>query len=570
MNRLVMMAVAAGAAMAAMAMPTKAELQKAQAMVSDVTAADVAALKAKTKKPAEVAAKHMELAGQAGSEAEKYLLLQGAFKLYAKAGDYDAAANAIGAMNREIADMNPKAIVEIYNKAIVSSMKEKAPKLHAIKEAARRQVTYRKLLTKAEAAVKANPKDPAAQKKLGECHAELGNWPKALDAFALAGGNLAKTAAAEKDGTAAPQVSGDFWWDYESGDEMSTYKLHAAELYRAALADDSFKGLARTRTEQRVKETEKVAVVAPRHEARPRTSAATGLYCVIDLSGGPNAKKYPVSYLNDMPKGGWSDEYKTTKLVLRRVEPGEPVLVGSGSEQRRTSVPEPYYLGVFEVTQGQWEQVMGTRPSFWRSKEYRKRPVECVSYSMIRGKDKGSEWPKSNEVDAGSFLGCLREKSGKAFDLPTDKQWEYACAAGCEADYNNGGMCTDGKKNAAMDAVGRYKFNGGWNCDKWGGFSWKNFEKTADRDCDPSHGTAVVGSYEPNQWGFYDMHGNVWEWCLDGDGNGKRILRSSWWFDEARGGRTSKRNIDNPNASGVMHGFRLCLPLAGGAAAQSK
>ena len=263
MKRLVSMVVAAGAAVAAVAMPTKAALQKAQKMVSDVTAADVKALRVKSKTPAEVAAKHMELAGQAGNEAEKYVLLQGAFKLYAKAGDYEGAANALGMMNREISDMNPEVIVEIYNKAIFSSMKEKAPKLHAIKEAARRQVTYRKLLAKAEAAVKANPKDATAQKKLGECHAELGNWPKALDAFALAGGDLAKTAKAELDGSAAPQVSGDFWWDYESGDEMSTYKFHAAELYRAALSDESFKGLARTRTEQRVKEAEEFAVDLP-------------------------------------------------------------------------------------------------------------------------------------------------------------------------------------------------------------------------------------------------------------------------------------------------------------------
>ena len=278
MNRLVAMVVAAGAAVAASAMPTKTELQKAQAMVSDVTAADVKALKAKTKTPAEVAAKHMELAGQAGNEAEKYVLLQGAFRLYAKAGDYEGAANALGTMNREIANMNPEIIVEIYNKAIFSSMKEKAPKLFAIKEAARRQVFYRKQLAKAEAAVKANPKDATAQKKLGECYAELGDWPKALDVFALAGGNLAKTAAAEKDGTVAPQVSGDFWWDYESGDEMSTYKLHAAELYRTALADDSFKGLARTRVEQRVKEAEDVAqIVGSSFGAKPTAGAKPDL-----------------------------------------------------------------------------------------------------------------------------------------------------------------------------------------------------------------------------------------------------------------------------------------------------
>ena len=262
-KRLVMTVVAVGAALTAAAMPTKKELQTAQEMVADVTESDVKALKSGAKKPAEVAAKHMELAAQAGSEAEKYLLLQGAFKLYAKAGDYDAAADALGTMNREIADMNPEVIVDIYNQAIFSSMKEKAPKLFAIKEAARRQVFYRKQLAKAEAAVKANPKDPAAQKKLGECHAELGDWTKALDAFANAGGDLAKSAKAESDGSLKPQELGDFWWDYS---DAATYRLHAAALYRTALADDSFKGLARTRADQRVKEAEMEGVVLPQKD----------------------------------------------------------------------------------------------------------------------------------------------------------------------------------------------------------------------------------------------------------------------------------------------------------------
>ena len=91
---------------AAAAMPTRKELARAQEMVTDVTSADVKALKAGAKKPAEVAAVHMELAGQSESEAEKYLLLQSAFNLYAKAGDYDSAANALEAMCRDIADMD--------------------------------------------------------------------------------------------------------------------------------------------------------------------------------------------------------------------------------------------------------------------------------------------------------------------------------------------------------------------------------------------------------------------------------------------------------------------------------
>ena len=570
MKRLVVMMVAAGAAVAAVAMPTKAELQKAQEMVSDVTAADVAALKAKTKKPAEVAAKHMELAGQAGSEAEKYLLLQAAFKLYAKAGDYDAAANVIEKLQTEITDYDPEVTVELCGAEFIRKMRENAPRLYALKENARRIVFYRKQLPIREAAVKKNPKDAQAQRKLAECHAELGDWPKALDVFVKAGGELKKMVEGETSGKVPAQELGDFWWGYETKSDTLVYKLHAAELYRKAIADDSFKGLARTRAEQRVKEVsgDVAAVAADGQGVSPRAPAATGLYCVIDLSGGPDAKKYPVSYLNDVPKGGWSDEYKTTKLVLRRIEPGKPVLVGRGSEQRRTSVSEPYYLGVFEVTQGQWEQVMGTRPSFWRGKDYKKRPVECVSYDLLRGKINGGAWPRSNEVDPGSFMGCVREKSGKAFDLPTDKQWEYACAAGCEADYNNGGMCANGMKNTAMDAVGRYKFNGGWNEEKWGKFSWDVLWKSVDRECDTRSGTAAVGSYEPNKWGFYDMHGNVWEWCLDMDSehDGERILRCSWWLDLADQCRTSVRKHGKPNVGSVMHGFRLCLPLAGGAA----
>lgn len=348
MKRLVMTVVAAGAALAAVAMPTKAELQKAQEMVADVTESDVKALKSGAKKPAEVAARHMELAGQAGSEAEKYLLLQGAFKLYAKAGDYDAAADALGTMNREISNMNPAVIVEIYNKAIFRSMKEKSPKLHAIKEAARRQVTYRKQLAKAEAAVKANPKDPAAQKKLGECHAELGDWSKALDAFALADGTLAKTAKAELDGTVAPQVSGDFWWDYESGDEMSTYKLHAAELYRTALADVSFKGLARTRADQRVKEAEASGIDLP---------AAASVAQTGNVGARASAPKSVANRTFDL---GCERKLEMIACPAGEFTMGEKTVKGDCNEVRkhRVKIMRPFWLSKVAVTEAQWRKIL--------------------------------------------------------------------------------------------------------------------------------------------------------------------------------------------------------------------
>lgn len=205
-------------------------------------------------------------------------------------------------------------------------------------------------------------------------------------------------------------------------------------------------------------------------------------------------------------------------------------VVGQGPDQRRTSVSSSYYLGVFEVTQGQWEQVMGTRPSFWRGRDYALRPVECVSYEKIRGKGGAASGPSA--IGGSSFLGLLRNRTGIAFDLPTDCQWEYACAAGVAADYNNGGACTNGKANASMDAVGRYRFNG--------------------------------GSYLPNTWGFYDMHGNVWEWCRDtAEGHeGARVLRGGWWLDDAKECCTCVRKYGKPDSAAVMNGFRLCLPLA--------
>ena len=575
MNRLVMMAVAAGAAMAAMAamaMPTRQQLAKAQEMVSDVTAADVKALKAGAKKPAEVAAKHMELAAQAGSEAEKYLLLQGAFHLYVKGEDYDNAAKAIETMQAEIKDFNPEVIVELCGKALVRKMQENAPKLYAIKENARRIVFYRKQLPIRGAAVRKNPKDLQAQRRLAECHAELGDWTKALEVFAKAGGEFKKMAEGETSGKVPAQELGDFWWDYETKSDTQVYKLHAAELYRKALADDSFKGLARTRAEQRVKECgemTQVVVCGQKNGVNPRASAANGLYCVIDLSGGPDAKKYPVSYLNDMPKGGWSDEYKTTKLVLRRIEPGM-FMMGAGKDRHQEKLDKPFCLGVFEVTQKQWELVMGNRPSYFGGPSWRVRPVDQVSYDTIRGKQEGAKWPASDAVDGDSFLGIIRQKSGQRFDLPTQAQWEYACRAGTETDFYNGKVCINDEHDSSLDGLARYAHTGGWN-ESWGANNqksrWSDFWKAPDRNCDTNNATAAVGTYQSNQWGFYDMLGNVREWCLQKDERGMNL--GGCWMDGADACKVYSVNRIAKNRGLHDFGFRLCLQLAGGAAAQA-
>ena len=125
------------------------------------------------------------------------------------------------------------------------------------------------------------------------------------------------------------------------------------------------------------------------------------LYYVIDLSGGPDAVNYPITTRSAVPDGGWTDEYKTTKLVLRRIEPGTFLMGGSKS----TTISQPFYIGIFEVTQKQYQLVMGSNPSLNYGD---KRPVERVSYNDIRGSFAGSDWPTSSFVDGTSFLGKLR------------------------------------------------------------------------------------------------------------------------------------------------------------------
>lgn len=209
------------------------------------------------------------------------------------------------------------------------------------------------------------------------------------------------------------------------------------------------------------------------------------LYYVIDLSAGPDAVNYPVTTLSSEPDGGvWPDEYKTTKLVLRKIEPGTFMMGGSVS----TTISQPFYIGVFEVTSKQYSLVMGGSGDM--------RPQRSLSYNAIRGSSAGAGWPESSLVDGTTFLGKLRAKTGiDTFDLPTEAQWEYACRAGTTSAYNNGGNTEDDLKT-----LGRYSGN---QSDGRGGYSG---------------GATVVGSYSPNAWGLYDMHGNAYEWCLDWHG----------------------------------------------------
>jgi formylglycine-generating enzyme required for sulfatase activity len=264
------------------------------------------------------------------------------------------------------------------------------------------------------------------------------------------------------------------------------------------------------------------------------------------------------------------DTCRTKELWLRWIPAGtftmgspEDELGRSSDEmQHEVTLTRGFYIGVFEMTQKQWELVMGNNPSDYKSDT---RPVECVSYDDIRGTGLGAGWPTGGHaVDADSFLGRLRAKTGLLFDLPTEAQWEYACRAGTTTDLNSGKDITKTGKCPNMAEAGRYSYNGD---DGKGGYG----EHTK------------VGCYLPNAWGLYDMHGNVYEWCLDrygaypvvavdpvGSASGSnRVCRGGCWgggwdylIAQAKNCRSAYRyHMSSPSDRNYYRGFRVvCCP----------
>ena len=271
--------------------------------------------------------------------------------------------------------------------------------------------------------------------------------------------------------------------------------------------------------------------------------ASSATYCVIDLSGGADAASYPVTYLDSVPAGGWSDEYKTTKLVLKRCEPGSFLMDEAQKPSCRVTLTQPFYLGVFEVTKRQWVQVMGAPPPYSESVADN-HPAPSISYSAVRGKTNGGQWPLSQAVDADCFLGLLRAKTGiDAFDLPTEAQWEYACRAGTSTKFSYG------------DTANR-------------DYMWYDVDGNASHE---------VGTRPANPWGFYDMHGNVWEWCRDwygplaygvdpcgAVGGTDRIKRGGSHYNDESYCHSSFRHHDDPSYITQTWGGNFGFRLSGG------
>ena len=197
-----------------------------------------------------------------------------------------------------------------------------------------------------------------------------------------------------------------------------------------------------------------------------------------------------------------------------------------------------FYMGVYEVTQGQYEQVMGKNPSNFKGPQ---NPVDTVSWD-----------------DAVEFCKKLSAKTGKTVQLPTEAQWEYACRAGAKTPFNTGETISTDQAN----------YNGN--------YTYGNGAKGEYRQK-----TTPVGSFKPNAFGLYDMHGNVWQWCADwydekyygnspkadptGPADGQfRVLRGGSWISYPRSCRSAYRHYYYPVNRDYYLGFRVVVVSGSG------
>lgn len=233
-------------------------------------------------------------------------------------------------------------------------------------------------------------------------------------------------------------------------------------------------------------------------------------WCVVD-PGEPGAVAY---YADEslIPLGGLTNAlYKTRYIPMRRIDAAGVEWTMGMSVPETRSFPDryenapahavvltaDYYMSVYTFTRGQYKVLNDGTPASsghisWSSVNEDELPFANEPFSTMRGLVK--RWPADgHEVDSGSVLQRLRARTGLAFDLPTEAQWEFACRAGTRSELYNGLASTTA---ANADDI-----------------AW-TYNNSLDSSISARRHHRV-GQKLPNAWGLYDMHGNVWEVCLD-------------------------------------------------------
>ena len=346
-------------------------------------------------------------------------------------------------------------------------------------------------------------------------------------------------------------------------------------------------------------------------------------YLIIDMTeGAVNGKAaaiWPVSYTNEVVDadgdGEWDREYKTTKMVFRRIEAGAFTMGVPMTEygtyekapvperQHQVVISRPFYMGVFPLTAKQFRQVRAYwgNTTYGKSEETGARPANGggVTYNALRGSvGDGINWPTTmhavlddpsvevfnntsgTAANNMSFLAWFRRHvPGLVVDLPTEAQWEYCCRAGTSPHSFYNGVNIDSSEYQAsvtlpapgIESIARTKNNSQVYDADTGKWSTPEEDGTEYGPCD-------VGSYDPNDWGLYDMHGNVNELCLDWfnsatlsdetDPKGpyesptaQRVYRGGGFSNWPSDSRAGFRGACNPGLGYANFGCRLAIHL---------
>ena len=308
-------------------------------------------------------------------------------------------------------------------------------------------------------------------------------------------------------------------------------------------------------------------------------------YMAVNLAAASNVTYY--ASVDALPGGIGADRWRVSELLMRRIRAkGATFPMGKNSvdtsriKEHAVTLTNDYYIGVFELTQGQLVNISGLNVSYDAKPDLKgwiqgnwytnaacaaTRPADNLLWRTLRGSSAGYAYPASFAVDDWSILGKLRAHCGLEIDLPTEAMWEFACRGGSES------QCFYTDLGLTRNDVSRNAHNGGRPAS---GYS--------PRDVADDQTTARVGSYAPNAYGLYDMYGNVNELCLDryaaltdgraavdplGDrtaggcvARGGNCTSDDKWLTSAMRMGPPIQTMLNPNA-GDLYGARLALRL---------